>query len=1354
MASAQGAGQPPHNSNDQNKCAPSQTTENHIRDNVVRLLFELLRNADAKAYSECAARKESPFVTFKIYPKQIIVDCNEDGLTKLDLDAICRLDTKAASFKSILIASKKMHIQSGYFSFEFEHNGDETGSKKMKPVWVAPVDDVPEALTRMTLYLHDQGDDKDLKCLRGTLLSQFEQLSGTSLLFLKKLQRITVEFYNTDGKLQKSKHFRKEKLDDCRVSIEGISIIEGRQATDSKIYHVAEQPAESLATSVVLAFPLDKDYKPMARHEKKEVFNILPITLTKYNFHIYADFDLESDRKNLVATSKRNLELRELIVDAFHNALDSFWRHPTLCYDWPMFLPSPEKNHEVFWDGLDTAFRKKSNYIVVECRRDSMRTMKDAMFLPDSMKDKDGQPLLEDANNDLFLSSSYSKSAVEALMNHGLNTTGFDAFVALLEDDLKRENSKMKAKETTVEWHSQMADLLSNFAKRGPSHTKILRGLPLLPLMNGKWVSFSFGPVYFSTVLACEIPLCLDIQIMSQVPCRNASRYVLFQRLGVTVATVDQVRDLCATRLDSPRDLSIEDLVCCLRFLYLTHKARDDYQQKQQYYKVQVMDMDLRRIKPPLKAIYLTGTYHQYSPESLLPVDKFPSFFLHRTISEAGSSYTRILAPIWKNWLCRSIRVRRDLSLLPEIGVKPFEILENIYKFRPDKFLGFLKYRWGCEGPQLEKYQALVLFLRDFPAKDICVGDFPVMLKNTWLPDRDLEMVVKRYVDDLSYFPFLKIEMDDTSQSMKVEWEFLTKKILAKKDQDMELFIELVESMKRLCLKDVSDSQFRSVVNLYSEIDTMLTDSRKKRNERAIEFFDDSGILYIDDDGPLWTGSSSCLWAAPPDMITSYSLKSFFTQRACNPQQMETLERLFHKRMSIRNATLDDVVDELTELRSAKCEDVSRIVGIYQYLDEKIDASSELRIAFQDSPLLFQISDGCSTWKKTADFVWVHDEAGTELATAYTKLKRFFILKLGVKASTEELLKSPPKSIEEAKEILPVLNAAQGIEMLWLHTNKICEKIMFPVRYPDGRVLLENHHSNFLIGDHEGLKVRLKNKIKLLDLELCEVHRLTSLFWKMSLNVRYLSKEIIESTSMVAIDESPVLLGRRDLRHKAYQITRIAANYSSPRYLNNKSAFYQQLRTMRTIESDQISSTLKLYQGSDVIQSEAVLGTACAHIAESGRELTVYVPKNAKAQEICYISRLPKAFAEWLEPSVHTQEQVVKALTLVFATEKAMLDDILDDQGIMQLSFEDEDAIESEVSDGEEEYYDIEEPKISNGHASDLQDDGKDTRKAAFPQQRVFDFNDLQSALPNLEKADKSLPGKVGLSENDLKSQK
>lgn len=460
-----------------------------------------------------------------------------------------------------------------------------------------------------------------------------------------------------------------------------------------------------------------------------------------------------------------------------------------------------------------------------------MRTIQDAMFLPESMRDKDGKPLIDDPDHDLFLSSNYPDSAVEALKNHELKTMGFDAFVALLEMDLKREGSKMKARGTSDEWHSQMANLLLSFAKAGPSHKKTLRGLPLVPVQNGKWVSFNSGPVYVLTELDFAIPTCLDMQILSLSP--PIHRHVLFQYLGATSATVDQVRDLSAMCLDSPKDLSIQDIVSCLSYLYLTHKDQGIHQQEQ-YAKVQVMDMNLRRIKPHLKAIYLKGTHHPYSPESLLPADKFPDFFLHHTFLEACPPHTGPFAPTWREWLCKFIGVRKEISLLPEIGVKPLETLEHIYKCRPDKFLGFLKYRWGYEGDQLKNCDTLILFLRNFPAEDICVSDFPVKFKNTWLPDRDLEMIVKRYVDDISYFPFLKIERDGTSPSVKVQWEFLTRNILVKNDQDMELFIELVESMKRLCLKNVSDSQFRSMVDLYSEIDTMLKEPREGRNERAL----------------------------------------------------------------------------------------------------------------------------------------------------------------------------------------------------------------------------------------------------------------------------------------------------------------------------------------------------------------------------------------------------------------------------------------------------------------------------------------------------------------------------------------
>lgn len=208
---------------------------------------------------------------------------------------------------------------------------------------------------------------------------------------------------------------------------------------------------------------------------------------------------------------------------------------------------------------------------------------------------------------------------------------------------------------------------------------------------------------------------------------------------------------------------------------------------------------------------------------------------------------------------------------------------------------------------------------------------------------------------------------------------------------------------------------------------------------------------------------------------------------------------------------------------------------------------------------------------------------------------------------------------------------------------------------------------------------------------------------------------------------------------------RIAATCSSGRYFKNESAFYEQLRTIRTIESDQISSTLKVFQDSQFIESEAALGTACAHISENGGGLTVYVPKNAKAQEICYLSKLPKLFAKWLKPSYHYGQDLVTLLTLVFASDKAILNDILDDQGIVKLSFEDKDVIENGSSDGEEGYFDVEEPSRSKDNAPDLHNDGKDTQKAAFTHKGVFDFNDLKSALPDLDTADGILPGKGGL---------
>ncbi|GLB02619.1 hypothetical protein AtubIFM57258_003977 [Aspergillus tubingensis] len=56
-----------------------------------RFVFELLQNSDDNSYSKAKSRSEAPYVSFRVYPRQIVLECNEDGFTPEDLIAICNI---------------------------------------------------------------------------------------------------------------------------------------------------------------------------------------------------------------------------------------------------------------------------------------------------------------------------------------------------------------------------------------------------------------------------------------------------------------------------------------------------------------------------------------------------------------------------------------------------------------------------------------------------------------------------------------------------------------------------------------------------------------------------------------------------------------------------------------------------------------------------------------------------------------------------------------------------------------------------------------------------------------------------------------------------------------------------------------------------------------------------------------------------------------------------------------------------------------------------------------------------------------------------------------------------------------
>lgn len=276
-------------------------------------MFELLQNAEDNSFRKADDKNEPPFISFQIHPKHIVVECNEDGFTSLDLKAICSVgeSTKTAKhgyvgakgigFKSVFIAASRVHIQSGNFSFEFRHNRNDPGLGMVRPIWVRPTETFPSPLTRTTLYLHDQGDEDEIEHLKTVIAMQFDDLQETCLLFLRKLSKISVVFYDEEGNLQRSKQFTKKKVDVYRVSLETTVVSGDESATTSQMYHITKQLATGLAQSesrdsataeearksltsaeVVLAFPLQSDYQPHISTRRQELFAFLPFRTSDY----------------------------------------------------------------------------------------------------------------------------------------------------------------------------------------------------------------------------------------------------------------------------------------------------------------------------------------------------------------------------------------------------------------------------------------------------------------------------------------------------------------------------------------------------------------------------------------------------------------------------------------------------------------------------------------------------------------------------------------------------------------------------------------------------------------------------------------------------------------------------------------------------------------------------------------------------------------------------------------------------------------------------------------------------------------------------------------------------------------
>ncbi|EKG15164.1 hypothetical protein MPH_07610 [Macrophomina phaseolina MS6] len=266
----------------------TKTLATNLYSKDTRFLYELIQNAEDNQYCVWT----TPFLNFILYPDKIVIDSNENGFTSLNFKAICStgestktnvqgyVGEKGIGFKSVFKVAKKVHIQSGVFSFSFVYtrDSDDDGLGMVTPL-SEPYEDLPANVrTRMTLTLLRPEDFMQ----RAADLSN---LPDTLLLFLSKIRSINVRICSSANTITTVHYKHVRGSDNLEKILKSIKTYDGTTSIQTKLFLVTRRVIRNLPfdparkhtnqATIILAFPVDVNDTPIL--ENQHVFAYLPL---------------------------------------------------------------------------------------------------------------------------------------------------------------------------------------------------------------------------------------------------------------------------------------------------------------------------------------------------------------------------------------------------------------------------------------------------------------------------------------------------------------------------------------------------------------------------------------------------------------------------------------------------------------------------------------------------------------------------------------------------------------------------------------------------------------------------------------------------------------------------------------------------------------------------------------------------------------------------------------------------------------------------------------------------------------------------------------------------------------------
>lgn len=781
-----------------------------------RFLYELIQNAEDNSYSTATADGEEPFLAFKLYPDKIIIDSNEDGFSKGNIKAICTINKstkkysagyigeKGIGFKSVFKIARKVHIQSGPFSFAFSHTreDDDDGLGMITPYY-EDAEELPMGVrTRMTLTLSDPTKFEELA-------SDFRAVPDTFLMFLSRLQRLTIELHQPDNTRTATEYSKRETKENglyttflAKTTRKGME----ESTTEQKYYTMksdlhglpfddARKDKEGRSidrATVILAFPVDEHDEPILKQQYTYAF--LPLRRVGFKFLIQADFVTQANREDVVH-SQRNQAVLKGVARAFADAVVVFCNRSSLRYRWMRYLPGDSITHE-FWRTLWTLVREKLEQtpLLEPWSGSGLYKPSDLEKLSERFLAEDRSPLLPDIEGaEIYLSPKYTEADFQILERLGTTTLHWSKFVDRLDADLRiLGGSKWRLLKNNADWRTRICKALSRaFIENQPSQQKRLRTLALIPLRDGRWVSSASGTkIYFPKTDSIPIPVDLGLDLVCPVAAENVAWADLLSTLSVMSCSKESVISSIHKRYNAATldNFKLFNAVAHIRYLYW-FLPKDHSSLASQ---VRLANQHGSLLKKD-QYLYFPDERDDYSPSKLFEQDEelpgHPVHYLHEDYLKVVDPKTIHHGRPWMRWLEEIVGVRR----IPELRAKGHDGLSKEFQYivshRSDRLLGTLKHGWDSYRPQInnvvegELRRAAVLL----------ENGHRIPLRRTFLPLPKLKQIATElHITDA--YPFVAI-FDLLRDEERLEWMFV-KDLQVGIEENLDFYLSALETLK------------------------------------------------------------------------------------------------------------------------------------------------------------------------------------------------------------------------------------------------------------------------------------------------------------------------------------------------------------------------------------------------------------------------------------------------------------------------------------------------------------------------------------------------------------------------------